>query len=99
MIYEFLLNVYFTGTAGDSLSFNNGMKFSTQDVDNDRSSLNCAQIWLSAWWFTRCSDAHLNGEYKRGRHTKIYHGIMWRDFKGVYYSYKVSEMKIAPNQN
>ncbi len=90
------MNVYFKGTAGDPLWFNNGMKFSTQDVDNDRSSSSCAQFQHSAWWFNACSYAHLNGEYLRGFHDQKWKGIMWGNFKGAYYSYKVAEMKVAP---
>ena len=98
MICEFLLNVYFAGTAGDSLGYHNGMKFGTQDVDNDRwSGGNCAQDGHSAWWFNKCSYAHLNGEDLRGRHNQLGEGILWADFKGVYYSYKVAEMKVAPH--
>ena len=89
-----------TGTAGDSLGYNNGMKFTTQDVDNDLlSGVNCAQDRHGAWWFRSCSWAHLNGEYLRGGHNQLYKGIMWHDFKGDYYSYKVAEMKVAPHKN
>ena len=100
MICEFLLNVYFAGVAGDSLGQNNGMKFSTQDVDNDRGSANCAQRWHGAWWFNNCFNAHLNGEYLRGRHNQRGgKGIHWHHFKGGDYSYKVAEMKVAPHKN
>ena len=94
-----MLNIYFAGTARDSLGWNNGMKFSTQDVDNDLWSSNCAQRLHGAWWFLACSYAHLNGEYLRGRHNQRWEGILWRDFKGVDYSYKVAEMKVAPHKN
>ncbi len=94
-----MFNVYFTGTAGDSLRYNNGMKFTTQDVDNDPWSGNCAQVDHSAWWFNQCSFALLNGEYLRGRHNQGGKGILWSDFKGWYYSYKVAEMKVAPHKN
>ncbi len=93
---------YFTGTAGDSLGYNNGMKFTTQDVDNDLWYRNCAQDVDGAWWFNGagwCSNAHLNGEYLRGRHNQEAAGILWQDFKAEYYSYKVAEMKVAPHKN
>ncbi len=95
-----MLNVYFTGTAGDSLCCN-GMKFTTQDVDNDLySDYHCAQEWHGAWWFRKCSGVHLNGEYLRGLHTQRWdHGIIWHQFKGYFYSYKVAEMKVAPHRN
>ena len=95
-----MLNVYLTGTAGDSLGYHNGMKFSTQDVDNDLwSGDNCAQYLHGAWWFNDCSAAHLNGEYLRGRHNQFWKGILWHHFKGEEYSYKVAEMKVAPHKN
>ena len=91
----------FTGTAGDSLrSRSNGMKFSTQDVDNDLwSGVNCPQVYHGAWWFGRCFDAHLNGAYLRGRHNQLNKGILWSDYKGWDYSFKVAEMKVGPNTN
>ena len=39
----------YRGDAGDSMTGNNGMKFSTRDRDND----NCAQEYKGAWWFNR----------------------------------------------
>ena len=41
----------YSGTAGDSMANHNGMKFSTQDRDNDKYSKNCAQSYKGAWWF------------------------------------------------
>ncbi|KAK3088663.1 hypothetical protein FSP39_022070, partial [Pinctada imbricata] len=48
--YKLSLGSY-SGTAGDSLSYNNGMKFSTKDNDLDQHSKNCASQGLGAWWF------------------------------------------------
>jgi hypothetical protein len=91
-----LSNIHFTGTAGDSLTRDhNGMKFTTQDVDNDLSSTNCAQYRNGAWWFRTCSDSHLNGEYLGGSHGKYGEGCNWYSFKGTYYSLKASEMKVG----
>ncbi len=77
------------------------MKFTTQDVDNDRwSGVNCAQTRHGAWWFYRwCNYAHFNGKYLRGPHNQWRNGILWYNFKGDYYSYKVTEMKVAPHEN
>ena len=99
MVCEFSFNFYFTGTAGDSLSYHNGMKFSTQDVDNDLNSGNCAQYFHGAWWFNTCRHSHLNGKYLRDRHSQAWEGTFWRDFKPNYYSYKVAEMKVGRDQN
>jgi ficolin len=95
---------YFTGTAGDSLDYHNGMKFTTQDVDNDLnegvrwSHSNCAQERRGAWWFKDCSNVHLNGAYLRGHHDQERKGICWYRFKGRSYSYKVTEMKLWPDK-
>ncbi|CAB4014927.1 fibrinogen C domain-containing 1-like [Paramuricea clavata] len=98
-VFELTLHVYFTGTAGDSLSYNNGMKFTTQDVDNDlKKGAHCAQERHGAWWFRECSYAHLNGAYLPGSHDKKWEGICWKDFKGGYYSYKATEMKVGPDK-
>ncbi|XP_052083793.1 ficolin-1-like [Mytilus californianus] len=40
----------YSGNAGDSLSFHNGMPFSTKDRDNDPSSDMCAVTYSGAWW-------------------------------------------------
>ena len=99
-----MMHVYFTGTAGDSLYYHNGMKFTTQDVDNHLnegvrwSHSNCAQERYGGWWFNDCSEAHLNGAYLRGHHNQIWKGICWYRFKGGYYSYKVTEMKVGRNK-
>ncbi|KRF78047.1 uncharacterized protein Dvir_GJ25633 [Drosophila virilis] len=53
----------YTGTAGNSLSDHNGMKFSTIDRDNDISEFNCASEWSSGWWFRKCLVCNLNGLY------------------------------------
>ena len=43
----------YSGTAGDGLDYHNGMKFSTRDRDNDKSSRNCAQDNKGGWWFKK----------------------------------------------
>lgn len=52
----------FSGTAGDGMTENNGMKFSTMDQNNDLFTyLNCASFYKGAWWFKMCGWSHLNG--------------------------------------
>ncbi len=53
--------VVFCSFAGDSMSYSDGMAFSTLDVDNDDwSSTNCADVYGAAWWFKSCSISNLN---------------------------------------
>ena len=57
------------GNAGDAFNDDhdvnwqsNGMKFSTQDVDNDKmASGNCAKESAAGWWYRHCSASKLNG--------------------------------------
>ncbi|XP_067939064.1 microfibril-associated glycoprotein 4-like [Watersipora subatra] len=58
-----------------SLSYNNGMKFSTPDRDNDgHSSYNCAAGYTGAWWFKNCLQSQLNGVYG----ATGWGGIVWK---------------------
>ncbi|CAB4021589.1 Hypothetical predicted protein, partial [Paramuricea clavata] len=94
----YILNVgNYSGTAGDSLRLNNGMKFTTIDVDNDvNGNNNCATNKKSGWWFEgsqKCSYADLNGKYLGGAHNQGMKGVFWFGFTGENYSLKSSEMK------
>ncbi|XP_058127955.1 angiopoietin-related protein 7-like [Anopheles ziemanni] len=62
---KFVLKIgNYSGTAGDSMAWNHGMKFTTKDSDNDNySSLQCAEYQKGAWWFNGCTNANLNGPY------------------------------------
>ncbi|XP_061176990.1 ficolin-2-like [Saccostrea echinata] len=54
----------YSGTAGDSMADNNGMKFSTKNQDNDQyGSGACATSYHGAWWYNTCTLSNLNGEY------------------------------------
>ena len=77
------------------------MKFSTRDVDNDfkGSTESCAEERRGAWWFRYCSYSNLNGEYLGGHHNQPGKGLLWNNFKGRFYSYKIAEMKIGGDQN
>jgi len=51
------------GDAGESLSHNNGMEFSTFDNDHDESSIgNCAAYFGANWW-GNCGSNSINGKY------------------------------------
>jgi len=90
------LNVaWYSGTAGDSLSFHSGMNFSTKDRDLDKdTSRHCAVIRKGGWWFNNCLECNLNGEYYRGkRYADV---ILWQTFRGTSYSLKKTEMMMRP---
>ncbi|XP_049297129.1 fibrinogen-like protein A [Anopheles funestus] len=53
----------YSGTAVDSFSYYQGMKFSTFDADNDGSTGNCAETLNGAWWFAGCGYRFFNGPY------------------------------------
>ncbi|VDI26748.1 Hypothetical predicted protein [Mytilus galloprovincialis] len=61
----------YSGTAGDSLKYHNGMQFSTTDQDNDRSSGKCVTD-DGPWWHDACRHSGLN--------TKFNSGLFWAGF-------------------
>ncbi|EAA00222.4 microfibril-associated glycoprotein 4-like [Anopheles arabiensis] len=85
----------YSGTAGDSFSPHKDEAFSTHDQDNDKHKTNCAEWVRGAWWFYKCHQSHLNGEYLRGKIDKQ-EGIMWLRFRGSYYSLKSTKMMVRP---
>ena len=86
----FLMVVGYRGTAVDSLSYHNRMKFTTRDRDNDiHASLNLAQKWTGAWWYTNSHRSNLNGKWGGSR----YAGPSWNGFTDGYPS-TFTEMKI-----
>ena len=80
---------------GDALTGRHlGQKFSTRDQDNDVSSgSSCAEYSKGAWWYGYCHDANLNGEYNNTASSK---GVNWRQWTGIGYSLRFTEMKIRP---
>ncbi|XP_078577109.1 techylectin-5A-like [Branchiostoma floridae x Branchiostoma japonicum] len=95
--YKLHIGTY-SGTAGDSLTHQDGKSFSTkdQDRDHDESSSSCAQLYKGAWWYGRCHDSNLNGLYHLGPHGSHGDGVNWQHWKGYHYSLKRTEMKIRP---
>ncbi|XP_062595688.1 fibrinogen-like protein A, partial [Saccostrea cucullata] len=75
----------YSGTAGDGFSCvhqycHNGAQFSTFDKDNDLNpSLNEADKWRGAWWYSTGHTSNLNGEYGNNNHGK---GLNWYPYKG-----------------
>ncbi|XP_028406457.1 ryncolin-1-like [Dendronephthya gigantea] len=93
--YQLSLGTY-SGTAGNSFSYHNGMAFSTKDSDNDKYNANCAVQFKGGWWYKHCHVSNLNGLYRHGAHQSYADGINWHSWKGYYYSLKSTSMKIRP---
>ncbi|XP_077864154.1 fibrinogen-like protein A [Saccoglossus kowalevskii] len=101
--YTLLVGQYF-GTAGDSFSYHNAMRFSTKDNDNDRTSHCCAcnsgtsSHGRGGWWYDNCHQANLNGMYYTSNNGKYnggyYSGMEWYHWHGHYYSLKETTMKV-----
>lgn len=92
---KYQLNVAgYSGDAKDSLTYHNGMKFTTKDQDNDKDSTNCATQYKGAWWYNHCHESNLNGRYLSGVHSSYADGVNWYKWKGHYYSLKITEMKV-----
>ena len=87
------------GTAGDSFSKHSGMKFTTEDKDNDKQPRhNCAHKYKGAWWYEDCHESNLNGPYESGEGNDP--GVTWKTWfrgdRGLAYSLKTTEMKLCP---
>ncbi|XP_078492907.1 fibrinogen C domain-containing protein 1-like [Ciona intestinalis] len=86
----------YSGNAGNSLSYHNGSRFTTWDVDHDVwSSGNCAVVVHGAWWYRDCYFSNLNGEYLNCQ-TTPQRAASWHRFRGYQYSLKFIEMKFRP---
>ncbi|XP_043229461.1 fibrinogen-like protein 1 [Amphibalanus amphitrite] len=90
--------VNYTGNANDSLTYHTGQRFSTKDRDNDDNVGNCAKGWEAPWWHKNCYKSSLNGKYLAGEHTKTWHGVVWKHWRGGNYSLKTVTMKIRPTR-
>ncbi|XP_062596825.1 fibrinogen C domain-containing protein 1-B-like [Saccostrea cucullata] len=85
----------YNGTAGDSMTYHNGMKFTTKDQDNDMRSSNCAIQYHGAWWYNECYASNLNGEYAQSAvYGKQY--MVWYYWKNTFEALKKTVMMIRP---
>uniref|UniRef100_A0A1X7T309 Fibrinogen C-terminal domain-containing protein n=1 Tax=Amphimedon queenslandica TaxID=400682 RepID=A0A1X7T309_AMPQE len=86
----------YSGTAGNSLGWHSGNRFSTRDNDNDNyGGGNCAQGHTGAWWYNSCHHSNLNGRYFNPATTND-QGIVWWLWRG-YTTLKFTEMKTRRN--
>ncbi|XP_028828312.1 microfibril-associated glycoprotein 4-like [Denticeps clupeoides] len=103
--YKLHVSGFTNGGAGDSLSYHNGMNFSTFDKDQDLNSpywyyywyyynnYNCAENQEGGFWYNSCFSASPTGIYKWGSNTMT-DGMLWTAWKGQNYSLKKFVMKI-----
>ena len=82
----------YTGTAGDSLTYHNGMQFSTSDNNHDRHASRCADGHHGAWWYNACCQSNLNGRYRSG--SNGWDGVVWHTFLNNQVSLKFAQMKL-----
>jgi hypothetical protein len=87
-----------SGSAGDSLSSHSGHPFSANDRDNDSSALNCAQEFVSGWWFHDCMESNLNGLQNPGPINAITNrAIIWDGMTGDNTSLEQTWMMVRPD--
>ena len=84
----------YSGTAGDSLEYNNGMKFSTKDVDNDLYGKSCAIEGSGPWWYTLCTYTALNSIFPVDSTVTNLTVMHWYHFANDFKAITFSEMKI-----
>ncbi|XP_070579784.1 angiopoietin-related protein 1-like [Ptychodera flava] len=87
----------YTGSAGDSLGYHDGIGFSTSDKDNDsRDRGSCQTMCKGGWWYKDCYNSNLNGVYrKKGPYSREeWDGLDWGGWRGYHYSLKKITMKI-----
>ncbi|XP_059142266.1 fibroleukin-like [Physella acuta] len=82
---------FYGGNATDNFSYQNGMKFTTTDRDNDLDSGNCAQRFSGGWWYKDCFTVNVNGRWGEKKHG---FGINWRGVSGHDDSMEFVEMKV-----
>ncbi|XP_048035701.1 microfibril-associated glycoprotein 4-like [Megalobrama amblycephala] len=95
--YKLHVSGFVDGGAGDSLSYHNGMKFSTFDKDQDLSSSNCALIRPGGFWFKDCYKTNPTGPYMWGKDDakSLYIAANWYYWKNNWNSLKAITMKIT----
>ena len=87
---------YSTPEFPDDFAYQNGMKFTTKDNDQDELSFdNCAIIRNGGWWHKNCFSVKLTGDHFEEKH-ETGEGIHWINIFGYsfVYSLKKASMKV-----
>ncbi|XP_019617703.1 PREDICTED: techylectin-5A-like [Branchiostoma belcheri] len=83
----------YTGTAGDALYVHRDQPFSTKDREHDTLPTgNCASAYRGGWWYAKCFDANLNGDYSDDSEATL-SSVSWVPWQG-YRAIPYVEMKI-----
>ncbi|KAI2646545.1 Microfibril-associated glycoprotein 4 [Labeo rohita] len=94
--YKLHVSGFVNGGAGDSLTYHNGMKFSTFDKDQDLSEGNCAmKYYQGGFWYNNCYKTNPTGHYLQKKdNTATDIGATWYYWKNNWKSMKSITMKI-----
>ena len=86
---------YNHGTIGDSMTANNGMKFTTKDRDNDNDATgNMADFTRGPWWHTSDFQSNLNSFYMPSSPACLYCMTWWTWKRELGGGIIFSEMKL-----
>jgi len=80
----------YSGDAGDSLTYHDGMPFTTHDQDHDMNGGNCAKHNKGGWWYRNCHNSNLCGMWGS---TDYGTGLVWGSLTGMTTSLSFVEMK------
>lgn len=93
--YQLHLGSFTGGTAGDSLTEHNNMKFTTFDKDQDIWDKNCAQHFLGGFWYYNCHLANPTGMFTPNNAIAFSNvQVIWQTWKGSNVCLKTVAMKI-----
>ena len=85
----------FQGTSGDSLTWHDGLPFSTKDRDSgDCHNNSCAFLYHGAWWYGDSFQSNLNGKYYSQVTSIALDGIIWQTWRDLGIPLKKTEMKV-----
>nr|XP_020458453.1 angiopoietin-related protein 3 [Monopterus albus] len=96
---DYALHVsHFSGDLPDVMANSTGMRFSTQDRNDDNHrNLSCTRSHTGGWWFNGCGETNLNGRYfwlkGKGRSVRR-KGIHWKPGTGPSYSLKMTKITL-----